>query len=121
MAAAIRVSGTAFFKVDGVSYSLRGTLTVQPLSLEREAVVGMDGIHGYAERSIVPFITVELTKTPELNMTAIGAITNSTITAEFSDDTTYALRNAWFAGQSEVNGGEGTVTLRFEGLSCVEL
>jgi hypothetical protein len=119
--AAIRVAGTAFFKIDGVSYSLKGALSVQPLSEEREAVVGMDGIHGYAERSIVPFISVELTKDPTLRMAAIGTMTNNTITAECADGTVYALRNAWFAGQSEVNGGEGTVTLRFEGLSCAEI
>jgi hypothetical protein len=119
--AAIRVAGTAFFKIDGLQYSLKGALSIQPLSEERAAVTGMDGIHGYSETPIVPFISVELTKTPGLSMAAIGAVTNSTITAECADQTVYALRNAWFAGQSEVNGGEGTVTLRFEGLSCVEL
>lgn len=119
--AAIRVAGTCFLKRDGIQYSLMGSLVIQPLSVEREGVTGMDGIHGYSEKSVVPYIEAEVTKTPELSVAALSGVTDSTITAECADGTVYVLRNAWFAGVAELDGGDGKVTLKFEGLACNEL
>ena len=119
--AAIRVAGTCFVKRDGVQYSLKGSLTIQPLSVERTGVTGMDGIHGYSETPVVPFIELEVTKTPDLSVKAFEGVTDSTITAELADGTVYVLRNAWFSGQLSVDGGEGKVKLKFEGLACNEI
>jgi hypothetical protein len=119
--AAVRVAGTCFLKRDGVQYSLMGSLTIQPLSLEREGVSGLDGIHGFSERSVVPYIEAEITKTPELSLSTLEGVTDSTITAECADGTVYVLRNAWFAGLAELDAGEGKVTVKFEGLACNEI
>lgn len=119
--AAIRTAGTAFFKLDGTQYSLGDTLTIQPLDTEREGQAGLSGITGFSEKSVIPYIEVEVIKTPDLKLKAIGAMVNTTVTGECADGTTYVLRNAWFAGTAELDGGEGKVTLRFEGLSCNEI
>lgn len=119
--AATRIAGTAFFKLDGTQYSVEGTLNVQPMSVMREGRVGLSGITGYSERPMIPFIEVEVTKTPELSMKDIERVRDSTITGEAADGTTYVLRNAWFAGETSLDLGEGKATLRFEGLECVEV
>ena len=119
--AANRIAGTAFVKRDGVQYALKGALTIQPLDTSREGVAGTDGIHGFKEVAVVPYIEVEVTKTPELSLKALQGVTDSTVTAECADGTVYALRNAWFSGLAELDGVEGQVTLRFEGLSCMEI
>lgn len=118
--AATRIAGTAFIKLDGGQLSLVGTLSIQPMSRTREGVVGMDGIHGYKESTIIPYIEAEVTKNPELSLKDIERVADSTVTAECADGTVYVLRNAWFAGEATLDAAEGKVTLRFEGLECLE-
>jgi hypothetical protein len=118
--AATRIAGTAFFKLDGAQYSIEGTLIVQPMSLMREGRTGLSGIVGFAEKPVIPYIEVEFTKTPELSMKAIERVANSTITGEGADGTVYVLRNAYFAGETTLDLGEGKSTVRFEGLECLE-
>lgn len=120
MAAPIRSAGVAYLKRDGVPYDLRGSLTIQPLSTQKEGVAGLDGVHGYKETPVVPYISAEITPNGAL-LKAMQTVTNATITAECADGTVYVLRGAWFSGLAERNAGEGTVTLKFEGMSCQEM
>lgn len=115
-----RIAGTAYVKVDGNQYTLSGSLTVSPDSLEREGLAGLSGVAGYKEMPRVPFIEGEFFTTAGLSLTAIQAITNATVTAELANGKTYVLRNAWTAGAREVNAAEGTVTIRFEGMEGIE-
>lgn len=119
--AATRIAGTAFFKLDGKQYSVEGTLNVQPMSISREGRVGLSGITGFSEKPVIPYIEVEMTKTPELSLKEIERVKDSTVTGEASDGTVYVLRNAWFAGETSLDLGEGKATLRFEGLECTEI
>lgn len=119
--AQVRVAGVAYVKRDGVQYSLKGTLTIQPNETQKESVVGQDGVHGYKESFVAPSISAQVTKTPDLSLKALEGVTNSTITAECADGTTYVLSNAFFSGLAELDAGEGQVTIKFEGMSCNEI
>lgn len=116
-----RTSGTCYFKVDGVQYSLKAGLTIDPLIVTREAVTGLDGVHGFKETPRAPTIAVTLTKDEAARLTTIGRITNSTITAECSDLTTYVLSEAFQSGDLSLNGDEGTFTVTFTGRTCTEI
>lgn len=115
------IAGTAYFKVDGEQYALRGTLTISIDPFERAGFAGLDGVHGYTEAPRVPFIEAEFTDKGGLSLTRLQRICNSTVTAETLNGKTYLLRNAWTATARELNAAEGSVAVRFEGMSGREI
>lgn len=112
-----RVAGVAYCYVDGVLLPLGGEITVQVWDTEKETVTGLSGPVGYKETPKVPFIQVEVITTPELNLKAFQGVRSSTVIAELANGQTWTLRNAWSTTMPEMNGAEGTTTLRFEGKS----
>jgi hypothetical protein len=50
------IAGTAYLKVDGQMYPLKGSLTVSITSVERNGIAGQDYVHGYQELPRVPYI-----------------------------------------------------------------
>jgi uncharacterized protein YlzI (FlbEa/FlbD family) len=116
-----RLAGTAYFKIDGNQYSLGGSLTVSIDGTEREGKAGLSGVAGFSEKPRVPFIEGEFFLTETLSLPEIEAITDTTVTAELANGKTYLLREAWSAGAREANAAEGTVEIRFEGMSGDEL
>lgn len=119
--AAKRIAGTAYLKRDGLQYALRGTLTISPLRVTRSGVAGLDGVHGFKEEARVPYIEAEVTKDETLSLKALEGVTDSTVTAECGDGTVYVLASAWQAGDLDFNAAEGSVSIRFEGMSCAEV
>lgn len=115
-----RIAGTAYVKVDGKQYALEGSLTVSPDPEEREGKAGLSGVAGYAETPRVPFIEGTFFATQELSLEEVRAIVDATVTAELANGKVYVLRNAWAAGARELNGAEGTVAIKFEGMECKE-
>ncbi len=115
-----RVSGVAFVKNDGKQLQIGGTITVSPTSVEREGKVGLSGVVGYSEKPRVPFIEIEVITDKDFKAKDFENITNATITAELANGRVYVLRNAWSAPAQEIDGAEGTTTVRFEGLKCIE-
>jgi hypothetical protein len=116
-----RIAGTAFLKVDGAIYPLRGNFTVSPSSLERAGLAGQDYVHGFSEMPRVPFIEGDVSLVPELSMTVVETVTNSTVTAELANGKVYVLREAWCRSAFELNTREGQTRIRFEGVSCDEM
>src|SRR6516162_2257454 len=116
-----RIAGTAFLKVDGGIYPLRGNFTVSPSSLERAGISGQDYVHGFSEMPRVPFIEGDISTIPTLSWTAMEGIVNSTVTAELANGKTYVLREAWTRSAFELNTREGQGRVRFEGVSCDEI
>lgn len=116
-----RIAGTAYFKANGVQFTLKGSLTISGAKVTRTGVAGADGVHGYKEEPRVPSISAKVTKNPQLNYLALQTITDTTITAEGADGTTWILSNAWQAGDLDLDTTEGEVTVKFEGLDCREM
>jgi hypothetical protein len=120
MAVPIRIAGVAFLQRDGVAYALRGSLKIMPLDRTKEGIAGADGVHGYREVPVVPFIEAQVTAA-SFAVKGLQGVTDSTIRAETADGKVYLLSNAWFAGAAEYEAQEGSVTVRFEGLRCIEI
>ncbi len=116
-----RIAGKAYVKVDSKQYTLAGSLTVMVDEEEREGLVGLSGVAGYKETPLIPFIEAEYFATDELSLKDIGKITDATVTAELANGKTYVLRNAWSSGSRELDGAEGTLTIKFEGISGEEI
>lgn len=110
-----KVAGAAFFKVDGVQYSLRGNLTVSLGNVERESVVGMDQYHGIKEIPSASFIECDLTDQPDIDLNTLEALSDVTVTAELINGKVGVLRNASQINKLELNVNDGQTTVRFEG------
>nr|WP_314074883.1 phage tail tube protein [uncultured Roseococcus sp.] len=121
MAGATQVAGTAYVKLDGGQLALKGNLKIQPSDVNRAGVKGLDGIHGFKEGAEIPFIEVEVTDIPDVSLIALKRVKNSTVTAEVANGKVFVLSNAWSCPPFDLDGGEGQVTIKFEGLSCNEL
>lgn len=118
--AAQRIAGICFFKVDGQQYPLRGSFKVQPFNTKKEGIAGQDGIHGYKETPIIPFIEGEVSDLGSFSLSQLQQVTNSTITAELANGKVYTLRNAWFVDAPDLDAVDGKITIKFEGRSCIE-
>jgi hypothetical protein len=115
------IGGTAYFKVDGAQYAIKGSLNISIDPFERTGVAGMDGPHGYTEAPRIPFIEGEFSDIGGLSLITLQQICNSTITVELLNGKTYLLRNAWTATARELNGTDGVVTIKFEGMKGEEM
>jgi hypothetical protein len=118
---AVRMAGTAFFKVNGGMLPLRGNFTVSPSALERTMIAGQDYVHGYQELPRVPWIEGDVSSTPEVSMEVLEQMTDVTVTAELANGHVYVLKEAACKSALENNTREGQFRVRFEGTSCEEL
>lgn len=116
MAQINKIAGTAYLKVDGTQYSLRGSVTANLKPSTREGIAGQDGVHGYKEMPMVPFIAVDISTTPELDLNALAKLDDITVQLECANGKSGLLRNAW-ADLGDVNPEEGSLSVRFEGKS----
>jgi hypothetical protein len=115
------VAGTAYLKVDGNQYPLKGNFTISPSPVERTGIAGQDGVHGYQELPRVPSIEGDISLVAELSTEDIEAITDATVQADLINGHTYVLRNAWCKAAFDLNTGDGQTRVRFEGLACDEI
>lgn len=111
------IGGTAYLKVNGKQYMLKGSIVVSIAPKEREGMAGMDGVHGFIEKPRVPFISGDFSVTGDTDMNEIEAMTDGTVTVELNNGKTAVLTNAWFSGPTDVDGAEGKVSLKWEGKS----
>lgn len=118
---AIKAGGTAFLKVDGNQYPLRGNFTVSPNATERTMIAGQDYIHGFTEVPRVPFIEGDITTMPVISFEDLEGTVNATVTAELLNGRTYVLKEAVYIRPADINTREGLAHIRFEGTSCEEI
>lgn len=116
-----RRGGTLFVKVDGVQYDAKGNFTYNLGAPKRDGIVGPDRVHGYKELPQIPMIEGEITDSSDLNLEAFLNISDSTVTLELANGKVFVLRNAWYAGEGNVQTEEGNVQVKFEGESAEEV
>jgi hypothetical protein len=116
-----RIAGVCYLKVDGAQYALRGNLSVAPARTVRTGVAGQDGVHGFTEAPTVPYIEGDISDLGSLSLQRLHAVNEATVTVELANGKVYLLRQAWFAGELVLNAADGTVPIRFEGMSCEEI
>ena len=88
---------------------------------KREAVIGVDVVHGYKEEPQVSMIEGSITDSSDLDLKALVDTTDATITLELANEKVISLRQAWFAADGNVSTSEGEIEVRFEGLSAEEI
>ena len=118
---AIRFAGVAFVKVDGQQLPLQGNLTVSPNVVEREMIAGQDAVHGYRELPRVPWIQIDISTLPDVELEDLEMQTDVTVVVQLANNKQYSLSQATCRGGIEVNARDGRATVRWEGISCEEM
>src|SRR5262245_45872439 len=115
-----RIAGTAFLKVGGTQYSLKGNFTVSPSGVERTMIAGQDGVHGFQELPRVPWIEGDISTTPGTTLTRFEYETDVTVIAQLANGSQYTMYGATCKAGSEINTRDGQFRVRWEGLQCFE-
>lgn len=115
-----RVAGISYLKVGSTQYPIQ-ELEYHVTSTTREAVIGLNGVHGYKETYVAPYISGQITTAPEVSIETLHDTTDETVMVECPDGRVIVLRNAWYAGESTAAPADGKVAFKFEGLSGDEL
>lgn len=113
-----RVGGILSIAVNGTRLNAVGSFDWNDGSPVRTGMVGHDGVHGYQELPQIPFIEGEIRVTPDLDVKAVKATRDATVTLELPSGQVVVLRSGWYAGEGTASTEEGNLAARFEGLSC---
>lgn len=116
-----RKGGIIQVQINGEIFDARGNWTYNLGKPAREAIVGADGVHGYKESPQVAFIEGEITDRGSLDLAALTAIDEATVTLSLANGKVIVLRDAWFAGDGTGNTEEGNIAARFEGAGAEEI
>jgi hypothetical protein len=109
-----RKGGAIALQVAGVVYQAKGEATYNLGGETRQAVVGQDGIHGYAVQYVVPYIEVTITDDAALDLAALKAVRDVPVALTLANGKVILLSDAWAAGDWEASSGEGEIQARFE-------
>lgn len=121
MASRNRRGGVINVQTNGEVLDAVGSFTYNLGQNKREMLPGADRIHGFKEMPQVPFIEGEVRDSGEFNMTALLNTVDATITLTLANGKTIMLREATFTGEGSGATEEGTMPVRFEGLSAEEI
>lgn len=116
MAKNAAVGGTAYLKVDGKQYALRGSLVVSIDKFESEGVTGMDGPHGFLEKPRMPQIAADLTFTDGLSPDELRNMKDVTVTVELVNGHSAMLSGARTTTPHDFDASEGKVSVVWQGL-----
>ena len=116
-----RRAGIVYFKINGEIQDAKGNFTYNLGKPKREAIVGSDGTHGFKETPQVAFIEGELTDRGNLDLEALVTLDDITATLELSNGKVIVIRNAWYAGDGNVQTEEANIQLRLEGKAGEEV
>lgn len=117
----MRRAGLISLKVGGTQLNAKGNFTYNLGGVKRDAINGADAVHGFKEAVQTPFIEGEITDHPQLDLAALAATTDATVTLELGNGKVIVLRSAWYAAEGTGNSEEGNIPVRFEGLSADEV
>lgn len=116
-----RVSGLLEVAVNGKLVQTKGSWTYNAGARKREAIVGADRVHGYKELPQVPFIEGEITDASDFDLVEFLNLDDATIHLSLANGKSFTLRDAWYAGDGNVQTEEANIQVRFEGLSGEEI
>ena len=116
-----RLAGIISLKVSGEIRQAKGSFTYNLGKPKRDAIVGHDRVHGYKEIPQTPFIEGEITDQSNLDLAAMLTADGQTVTLELANGKVILLRDAWYAGEGDVETEEANIAVRYEGMSAEEV
>ena len=114
------VFGVVSVRVNGSALSITGEWTYDIGGLSRETVMGAERPVGVKVMPTTPYIEGEIFDLPEIPISDIKGIQDATITLALRNGKIITLRGASQVGELPVNGAEGKMSLRLEGIEGQE-
>lgn len=111
-----RIGGTIFFKVEGESFSAKGSFTYNIGVSKKEMVVGSDSVHGFKELPQVAFIEGAITDNDELDLQTLQEFRDVTVTLELANGKVIVIEEAVYAADGSVTTEEGEIEVIFQGV-----
>jgi hypothetical protein len=111
-----QVTGRVFITVNGSRLASKEGAKLNMGGVSRTGVAGDSGVHGYMEKTEIPYIEGTISHKANTDMVALAAWANETATFQTDTGQTFLLRNAWLAKPPELSKGE--ISLRIEGVTC---
>ena len=107
--------------MDGVTYLLSGDLAYRVARVERTTLIGQDRVHGYSEKPMSGMISATIRDAGVLSVASLSAMTNVTLTLELANGKIIVGRNMWLIEHPEVKTEDGTIDVKWEGISVEEV
>lgn len=111
-----QVTGRVFITVNGSRLASKEGAKLNLGGVSRAGVAGDTGVHGYSEKTEIPFIECTISHKADTDLVALAAWANETAVFQTDTGQTYLLRNAWQSKPPELSKGE--ISLRLEGITC---
>ncbi len=116
-----RRAGVLYLLINGVQHDAKGSFTYNLGAPKRDALVGHDRVHGYKELPQVPMIEGEITDSATLKVRDLLNIEEATIHLKLANGKSFILRQAWYAGDGNVQSEEANIEVKFQGMSGEEI
>lgn len=116
-----RRGGVIQVNVGGVTVDCYGQWSYSLLKFKRESIVGPDGNHGYKELPVAPYIEGEITDSASLDVAALLATANKTVTLRAANGKTVMLAGGTQTGEGTTQTENGNIQVKFEGTDAQEL
>ena len=115
-----RLAGTAYVTVNGVTVMVEGSFKYQAATVNRTTLTGMDGVHGYKEKPVAPYISARLRDSGGTNVQGFNQQTNVNVIAELANGKTIIGRSLWTVNVQEVESEDAVFDVRWEGRDVTE-
>lgn len=112
-----RLAGTAYLSIDGKNVALVGDFEWETGLVDRETLVGMDGVHGFKEKPRPGKISGTIRDASNVSVAAFNNLINTTVTCELANGKRVTGRNMWQTGPTPAKAEDGTFELKFEGVA----
>lgn len=116
-----RIAGVRELVLGSERFETIGNGSYSPGGEERESVVGDTAVVGFKSSARIPFIEVDIFVTGETDIASLLARAGDTVMLVLKNTKAFVLREAAYTGDGTVNASEGTMTVRFEGVSGEEI
>ena len=112
--------GVEALTIDGEPYDIASEMSYNITTLSSESTLGANGPIGAKIMPRVPFIEGVIYDRADLPLLRLMQTQDATIVLRLRNGKAVYLRGAFVAGEPSVAGGEGAISVRFEGTSAGE-
>jgi len=119
--AIIARAGITKLTINGTPYDLRSNLTYSLNTLDRSAIIGMDGVHGYKDPPITAKMSFTITDSDSLGVITFQGMVNVAIEVQLRTGKRVLGIGMFSVGTQEVNAAEAEISCKFEGGQIIEI
>lgn len=117
-----RLGGIMVFKIGGRKQPAEGDFTYGMGANKREPLMGSSGdVQGFSEAGEASYIEGSIRPGSNVSLKEISNITDETVELVLPNGKTLALLDAFYAGESKGETGEGNYDVKFYGSDIIEI